>query len=187
LSSPSESSARCNGRFEIPADLVEGCASARCAPRVFAAPASTIGLCSSASAIDRYLSHHGDRPSGPTEASPREFDNLSDNAEDIDADILDVLLKELQDDDDEDPAPPRAPGRPSSSESNHRALNLSWSDSPRLNVHSEPQDMDLNVLDVLLNSLDANPSVGPTLPSAKDCLAEEMWAAPGWLHQPSRQ
>jgi len=167
--------------------LVEGCASARCAPRAFAAPTSTIGLCSSASAIDRYLSQHGDRPTGPTEASPREFDDLSDNAEDIDADILDVLLKELQDDNDEDPATPRASGRPSSSDSNHRALNLSWSESPRLNASSESPAIDLDVLDVLLNSLDVNSSVDPMLPSTKDCLAEEMWAAPGWLHQSSRQ
>lgn len=115
--------------------------------------------------------------------SPRPFGGDCLGNDEDDPDILDVLIKELQDDVAECPHASVPLDQLSAPGTAPRAVSLSRCDSPWLNTSCDAPALDLDVLDVLLHSLDANPTSSPSS-SAPD-RAGEMWAAPGWLHQSS--
>lgn len=95
---------------------------------------------------------------------------LSDSAE-VDAELLDILLNELQDDIDLDEA----------EDTLDSFDGPAWRcDSPELEDSIEEDAIDLDVLEYMLHSLDVKPAV--SVKSHADNGAEDMWAAPGRLH-----
>lgn len=118
----------------------------------------------------------------PLVSSVESFSRGTDEAE-ADSDILDVLLKELQDIED-NPYTPSESAWLSGSQSIHRTAPSSGCDSPRLDVSFDANPLDLDVLEVLLHSLGAQ-DVKPTDEAAALSLSAPdscaKWATPGGL------
>lgn len=107
------------------------------------------------------------------------------NEEDLqaDADILDVLLRELQDDEESQGDPGSPPGRLESSELSYGAVSRSRCQSPWMDPNDDAAVKDTDVLEVLLQSLVVGSASDASIPTTTDGDEERMWAAPGWLHR----
>lgn len=104
-----------------------------------------------------------------------------------DSDILDVLIKELQDDVDVDTPNGSMSGHLSLSDSFQRPACASMCSSSPAAHGAQHHAIDLDVLDVLLHSLDDKLSVQEccSVPPSIQTGRKDRWAAPGGLlHQP---